>query len=108
MEARKYDKHIEVWKTTSVSDGYGGFTVTDAKDYSMWSNIVTKSQTYKDSEGNVMNYNYLMFSVRNRVGFDLNIKTNYLKYNGVIYNIDSISNTDLNNISVVIYGSVRD
>lgn len=108
MIARKYTKAIGIWKTTTVSDGYGGNTVATALVYSVWANVETKKAYRQNENGQNDNFVQTVFTIRNRYDIDLSVKDNFIKYNGLTYNIDSILNLDLNNIDVVIYGTQRD
>ena len=107
MIARKYTKAIGIWKTTTVQDGYGGNTVTTALVYSVWANVSTKRAYRQNENGQNDNFVQTVFTIRNRYDIDLSVKDNFIKYNGLIYNIDSILNKDLNNIDVEIYGTQR-
>lgn len=107
MIARKYTKAIGIWKTTTVSDGYGGNTVTTALVYSVWANVTTKRAYRQNENGQNDNFVQTVFTIRNRYDIDLSVKDNFIKYNGLIYNIDSILNLDLNNLDVEIYGTQR-
>lgn len=104
--ARKYTKYVEVWKTTNVPDGYGGNTVTDELDFSLWANVETKKAFRTNENGQNDNYVQMIFTIRNRS--DISIKDNFIKYNSLVYNIDSIMNIDLNNIDIQIYATQRD
>lgn len=108
MIARKYTKAIGIWKTTTVPDGYGGNTVTTALVYSVWANVKTKNASILNENGQRDNTVQTIFTIRNRYDIDLSVKDSFIKYNGLIYNIDSILNQDLNNIDIEIYGSQRD
>ena len=108
MIARKYTKAIGIWKTTTVSDGYGGNTVTTALVYSVWANVATKRAYRQNENGQNDNFVQTVFIIRNRYDIDLSVKDNFIKYNGLVYNIDSILNKDLNNIDVEIYATQRE
>lgn len=107
MIARKYTKAIGIWKTTNVPDGYGGNTVTDTLVYSVWANVVTKRAYLQNENGQNDNFAQTVFTIRNRYDIELSVKNNFIKYNGLIYNIDSILNLDLNNLDVEIYATQR-
>lgn len=107
MIARKYTKAIGIWKTTNVPDGYGGNIVTTALVYSVWANVNTKRAYRQNENGQNDNFVQTVFTIRNRYDIDLSVKDNFIKYNGLIYNIDSILNQDLNNIDIEIYGTQR-
>ena len=108
MLSRKYTKAIGIWKTTTVPDGYGGNTVTSALVYSVWANAGTKRASNQTDNGQRDNTVQTVFTIRNRYDIDLSVKDNFIKYNGLTYNIDSILNMDLNNIDVEIYATQRD
>ena len=108
MLSRKYTKAIGIWKTTTVPDGYGGNTVTTALVYSVWANVVTKRASILQENGQRDNIVQNVFTIRNSYDISLSVKDNFIKYNGLIYNIDSILNLDLNNLDVEIYGTQRD
>lgn len=107
MIARKYNKLISIWKTTNAPDGYGGNTVTDALVYSVWANVDTKRAYRQNENGQNDNFVQIVFTIRNRYDIALSVKDNFIKYNGLVYNIDSILNMDLNNIDIEIYGTQR-
>jgi len=107
MIARKYTKAISIWKTTNVPDGYGGNSVTTALVASVWANVNTKRAYRQNENGQNDNFVQTIFTIRNRYDIDLSVKDNFIKYNGLIYNIDSVLNQDLNNIDIEIYGTQR-
>lgn len=108
MIARKYTKAIAIWQTTTAPDGYGGNVVTTALLQSLWANVSTKKAYRQNDNGQNDNFVQIIFTIRNRYDLDLSIKDNFIKYNGLIYNIDSILNVDLNNIDIEIYATQRD
>ena len=107
MIARKYTKAISIWQTTTVPDGYGGNTVTDALVYSVWANVGTKRAYRQNENGQNDNFVQTVFTIRNRYDIEISVKDNFIKYNGLIYNIDSVLNKDLNNIDVEILATQR-
>ncbi len=108
MIARKYTKHVELWVTTTVSDGYGGNTVTTALVQNLWANVTAKTSNRQNENGQNDNFVQTVFTIRNRFDLVLSIKDNFFKYNGLIYNIDSVLNIDLDNIDIQIYATQRD
>jgi SPP1 family predicted phage head-tail adaptor len=108
MIARKYTKHVELWVTTTVSDGYGGNTVTTALVQNLWANVTAKTSNRQNENGQNDNFVQTVFTIRNRFDLVLSIKDNFFKYNGLIYNIDSVLNIDLDNIDIQIYATKRD
>jgi len=106
-QARKYTKYIEIWVTTTVPDGYGGNTVTTALSTSMWANVTAKRATRLNENGQNDNLVQTVFTVRNRYDFEISIKDNFIKYNGLIYDIESVLNVDLDNIDVELLATQR-
>jgi SPP1 family predicted phage head-tail adaptor len=107
MLARKYTKQIEVWVTTNVNDGFGGKTVITALAFTMWAHIETKRATRTNENGQNDNFVQTVFTVRNRYDLGLSIKDNFIKYNGLIYNIETLLNVDLDNIDLQIVATQR-
>lgn len=108
MIARKYNKLISIWKTTNSEDGFGGSIVTDMLVYTVWANVEAKRAYRQNENGQNDNFVQTIFNIRNRYDIDLSIKDNFIKYNGLVYNLDSIMNVDLNNIDVQIYATQRE
>jgi head-tail adaptor len=107
MIARKYDRIIEMWKTVTVADGYGGNVVTTELDYSLWSNVTTKQSSRTNENGQNDNFVQAIFTVRNNPNINISIKDNFIVYNSVTYNIDSVLNIDLDNIDIQIQATQR-
>jgi hypothetical protein len=107
MIARKYDRIIEMWITTTVSDGFGGNTVTTALDYTLWTNVTTNNASRTNENGQNDNFVQVVFTVRNNPNLNISIKDNFIVYNSVIYNIDSVLNIDLDNIDIQIQATQR-
>ena len=107
MISRKYDRIIEMWITTTVSDGFGGNTVTTALDYTLWANVTTNNASRTNENGQNDNFVQVVFTIRNNPNLNISIKDNFIKYNSVIYNIDSILNIDLDNIDIQIQATQR-
>jgi hypothetical protein len=107
MISRKYDRIIEMWITTTVSDGFGGNTITTALDYTLWANVTTNNASRTNENGQNDNFVQVVFTVRNNPNLNISIKDNFIVYNSVIYNIDSVLNIDLDNIDIQIQATQR-
>jgi len=107
MIARKYDRIIEMWITTTISDGYGGNTVTTDLDYTLWANVTTNNASRTNENGQNDNFVQVVFTIRNNPNLNISIKDNFIVYNNVIYNIDSVLNIDLDNIDIQIQATQR-
>jgi SPP1 family predicted phage head-tail adaptor len=108
MLARKYNKYIEIWSTSTVADGFGGNTVDTFLAFSFWANVTTKNARILNENGQNDNIVQTIFTIRRTSDIEFYTKSNFIKYNGLTYNIDSIMNLDLNNIDIQIYASQRD
>jgi SPP1 family predicted phage head-tail adaptor len=90
MRARKYHKKIELWQTTSVSDGYGGNGVTNELIASSWCNIVTENKMYRSTEfGATETADTIVVQLRKRNDLTYDSKTQFFRYRGVVYDIQS-------------------
>jgi len=107
MIARKYNRQIEIWKTTSVADGYGGNTVTSTKLFAVWANISTKNAIKQTEFSQVANITQTVFVVRNRYDMALTPADNFIIYAGKEYEIANVLNVDLNNLEIQIYANKR-
>jgi head-tail adaptor len=108
MIARKYNSLIEVWRIAETSDGYGGSTVYDNIAYTVWANVKTKRASILQENGQRDNIAQIIFTIRNKYNINFSVKDSFIKHNGLIYNIDSILNLDLDNIDIEILASQRE
>lgn len=107
-QARKYTKQIQIWKITNVADGYGGFFVSTALDFNMWAQVKTKKAYRTNENGQADNFVQTAFTVRNRVNLDISVKNNFIKYNDLVFDIDSVLNIDMDNIDIEIVATQRE
>jgi head-tail adaptor len=107
MTPRKYTKLIQLHRAADVPDGYGGNTVNTYFLEFMWANVITKNSSRLNENGQNDNFVQTIFTIRNRANLDLSIKYNYIIYNDLTYNIDSILNIDLDNIDIEIQATQR-
>jgi len=107
MLSRKYDKIIEIYKSEAVADGFGGSTLSNTLEYSVWSNVATKRAFVRNEQGQNDNLVETVFTIRNRGDFSINVKENYIVCNQLIYNIDSVLNIDLEGIDIEIMATQR-
>ncbi len=97
MNARKYDRRIEIWQTTDVSDGFGGFTVTDELLGSSWCYIGSGSKSSRrlNELGVTDIANTIIVKLRHRNDLIYSAVNQYLKYKDKKYMIQSIVDVDL-------------
>lgn len=93
MRARQYNKQIEVWQTTHVSDGFGGNGVTSALLTKSWCKITTPNNNhgiYRTTNVGVTDTsNTLVVTLRKRNDITYNSLNQYFLYRGVKYVISS-------------------
>jgi len=107
MISRKYNKQIEVYKCTAVPDGFGGNTETEELVYTMWANVTARRSFVTNENAQTDNFVQTIFTVRNRVDLDINPKENFILYNNLRYNVESVLNKDLDNIDIEIQATQR-
>ena len=90
MRARKYNKKIEVWQTTPVSDGFGGNGVTTSLLASSWCKIITDNKSKVDNEvGESTTYETIIVQLRKRNDVTYLSDNQFFKYRGFVYTIKS-------------------
>ena len=89
MRARGLNKRIEVWQTTSASDGYGGQGIAENIITTTWAKLETLDSTQVTALGLDYTKSSLLVTTRKREDFNYNSKTIYIKYNSVKYAITS-------------------
>lgn len=102
MISRSYDTRIEIWKSTAVADGFGGWVTSEALAYKQWANKATTRPIFDTTNGKQLNVGNLKFIIRNRIDCDIAINTHFVKYKGQKYVIDSIENKDLWDVDLVL------
>lgn len=112
MSSRRYTKRIEVYQIggTKVSDGFGGYTVTDALLGTSWAKIKTFSAgkfTNLVDYGIVNSQNAIIVECRKRIDLTYNSETQYIKYRNKNYTISTdpvesdFSNRDISFVAVL-------
>ena len=91
MRARKYNKKIEIWQTTPVSDGFGGNTITSTLLSNAWCKIITnpKNTNRQTDFGETETFDRLAVQLRKNKNLVYNTQTMFFKYRGVDYNMVS-------------------
>jgi hypothetical protein len=103
MLARTYDKRVEIWNLTEVSDDFGGFIVSESLLIKRWANIETKNAIRTTDNGKIENFYTTIFKFRGINSFMLSEKLNYIKYKGNKFVIDRIENINLVDIDIIVY-----
>lgn len=98
--ARNFNKVIEFWQTTNVSDGFGGNTVSDVLITSSFANVMTlgnKNGYNSDNFGVIYKSNAIVIQLRKRNDITYNALNQFIKYRGVRYIVkNEPTNIDFN------------
>lgn len=94
--ARKYNKKIDLYSVSEVSDGFGGYTTTDALVGSFWVYMTTlnsssRSNSNSDGFGTIDSANGVRFVFRHNPNITFNYKSMYFVYRGYKYTIQNNS-----------------
>lgn len=108
MIARKYNKPIAIWQTTTVPDGYGGNTVTTSLVRSVWAHVQTKNATRLNENGQNDNLQKTVFVIRNNTNLTVSVKNNFIKYAGKIFDIEGIANIEFMGVDIEITTTIRE
>ena len=93
MRARAFNKRIEIWGNTRVSDGFGGYTNTQALIATSWAKLETFNVSKRS--GNATDFglidlnNAINITLRDRKDLTIDPKNNYVKYRGDKYIINT-------------------
>lgn len=94
MISRQYTKKIQIYKTTSVPDGYGGNTVNDVLIGSFWAEVKQNS-SYKDNAiGKSDIKNNYSFKIRANANLTPDIDNLSIIYKGSKYVVNDIRYDD--------------
>lgn len=86
--ARKYNKQVEIWQTTPVSDGFSGSHSSEELITKTWAHIRTMNFNYRRTEeGITQSADKLVFTLRKRNDLTYNALNMYIKYRGYRYDI---------------------
>ena len=93
MRARGFTKRIEIWGNTRVSDGFGGYTNTEALITTSWAKLETFNVSKRS--GNATDFglidlnNAINITLRENPNLTIDTKNNYIKYRGDKYIINT-------------------
>lgn len=94
MISRQYTRKIEIYKTTNVSDGYGGNTVTDVLIGSYWAEV-KQNRSFKDNAvGKSLIKNNYSFKIRSNDNITPDIDNLSIVYHGEKYVVNDLRYDD--------------
>jgi SPP1 family predicted phage head-tail adaptor len=92
MRARGFNKRVEIWGTSNVSDGFSGYTVEETLLTTSWAKI----DTVKPNRGDLTTdigildaSNSIIVTLRKREDITYDMQTQFIKYRGEKYIINS-------------------
>lgn len=94
MISRQYTRKIAIYKTTNISDGYGGNTVTDVLIGSYWSEVKQNSAFRDNSIGKSDIKNNYSFKIRANDNLTTDIDNLSIIYKGNKYVVNDIRYDD--------------
>jgi SPP1 family predicted phage head-tail adaptor len=94
MISRQYTRKIQIYKTTSVSDGFGGNTVIDVLIGSYWAEVKQNSAFKDNSIGNSEIKNNYSFKIRTNANLENDISDLSIVYNAKKYVVNDIRYDD--------------
>ena len=93
MRGRAFNKRVEIWQTTSVSDGFGGNINTEALLNTSWAKVETvstKNRNALNTEFGLLDAsNSVIITTRQRNDLTYDLQTMFVKYRGEKYIIKS-------------------
>ena len=107
MLARSYNRKIEIWKNTSVADGYGGHVMQQSKVSSIWANIQTSAGNRFESLGISDFKQPTVFRVRGRKNLINDDENTFVKFGLKEYVIRGIENVGVDNMEYNLYCDER-
>jgi SPP1 family predicted phage head-tail adaptor len=94
MIARQYTRKIQLFKTSSVSDGFGGNTVNDVLIGSYWAEVKQNSAFKDNSIGNSQIKNNYTFKIRANINLDMDISNLSIVFNSKKYVVNDLRYDD--------------
>ena len=94
MISRQYTRKIAIYKTTDVSDGYGGNTITDVLIGSYWAEVKQNSAFRDNSIGKSDIKNNYSFKIRANDNLTPDIDNLSIVYRGNKYVVNDIRYDD--------------
>jgi hypothetical protein len=90
--ARRFNKKIQIWQTEKVSDGFGGFTVSESEVASVWAKLDTLDKfKYSNKDLGTIDFaNSVKVTTRDNPNLSINYKVNFIKYRGVKYTLTEV------------------
>lgn len=103
MKARKLQRRVNIWESTTVSDTFGGNTVTFKRIAERWCNIEDVSaKSFQNIAGITDFTNVYKFTFRYDAELNINPKRHKLEYKDKDYEIIDVKTNGLRQVSQVV------
>lgn len=100
MIAREYNRLMEIWNKTHVSDGYGGYLPQDVFVKKIWAKITTNAGNKFVNFGIEKFVNPVVFSVRDKKNDVTYTENHFVKYQGKQFFIKGVDHKGLEQIEL--------
>lgn len=94
MLSRQYSRKVNIYKTSSVADGYGGNTVTDVLIGSFWAEVKQNSAFKDNSLGKSDIKNTYLFKIRANSILTPDLDNLKIEYRSAFYVVNDIRYDD--------------
>lgn len=94
MIARQYSRKVNIYKVTTVSDGFGGYTVIDVLIGSFWAEVKQNSSFKDNSLGKADIKNTYSFKIRANSVLNPDIDNLKIEYRNSFYVVNDIRYDD--------------
>jgi len=94
MIARQYSRKIAIYKTTNVSDGYGGSTVSDVLIGLFWAEVMQNSAFKDNNIGKSLIKDNYSFKIRANANLSIDVDNISIVYRSRKYVVNDIRYED--------------
>lgn len=94
MISRQYTRKIKIFKTTDVSDGFGGYTVEDVLIGAYWAEVKQNSAFKDNAIGNSQIKNNYTFRIRANINLEMDISNLSIVYRNAKYVVNDFRYDD--------------
>lgn len=94
MIARELSRKIQIYKTSNVEDGFGGYTIEDVLIGSFWANVRQLSSFRDNANGGSYIKDNYSFKIRNNSTINVDLDNLIIVYRGAKYVVNDVSYDD--------------
>lgn len=103
--ARRYSKRIDVYSYIANADGFGGNTTSDTLEGTVWAEIRTISIDKLTEFGLDQTQKNIRVFVRKNADIDFHDSNLFIKYGGVDYTVNQVTEVDLDGVEFELIAS---